>query len=388
MLINIKQTRSICIVVVLTMFQCLSFGQRNIKELLSTSVKATPQMYDMYELNVKNYYKLKGRPEFDSELKTKVFMQSPEYNFMLNSLIQGRKDMFNYTYYIQENANIGDYILSCGCFGLNVGESFSGLKYLNQINYPLKRNILFFQDGLIQKGNVVYVHNNVSVAVDPLPIKTGQNGDEYLLIPVSEQTALKMEDLKNFDIYYFFNPKAYSKSTYMYTLKALVWSETRRETHRLFIADGLRVIIANSETGQIFYDKIYSANGSFSMKGNGNGIRIDRDGSNNISNMLLKSSEDSFIKVVSELDAIGWDLGNNRYENISTNETGQIVYQIKINQNGDIVSAKSLPQYQSVRQETEEQYRNQVLKFKLKPNAYVKPLDLSMGLLKITIDSN
>lgn len=391
MYLKVILIRSIFKIFSITMLNSVVYGQLRINDLIANSVEATYKLYTMYELDVINHYKLDERPEFSSELKTKIFMQSTEYKNMLNSLMKEKKDMFNYTYYINDKkGNIGNYVLSCGCFQLNINGTIFSSKDIININYPDKTNILFFDAGEIPKERIIYFNDNVAVSINQLPIKKLQDNYNYLFINVPETTALQMENSNNISVYYFFNPSAYKQSVYSPALKTFIWSKLNKGTHRVFVADGLRMVVADNETGKIFYDKIYSVNGLFPMKG---GLKKIYDDDKTISlltpskkvetvknDSLFKKSaggsgpngtigkavgtdvnfDDVLTKIREErdlndkinakesyfkggfFDVSGWAITSRPIVNDDSDETGKIVFQIKVNESGEVTTVRQV----------------------------------------------
>lgn len=253
-------------IISLNLFCNSVLGQSTINELLSSTIEATPKTYDITNLNVKNYFDLSSNPEFQSELKAKIFVQTKEYKLMLDSLKRKKNNIYNYTHYIKDNQSaIGKYILSCKCFTMPTNNSVSTQSYLRSLNYPSGKNILFLETGNIQNGNLVYVHNQVAVEINPLPIKK-TNNLEYLLIPTDEKTALEIENSNGLSIYYFFNIKSYKVNPYSFTTTVLMYSEKSSYKNRLFVADDVRLVISDNETGKIYYDKSYTTGKPFQLK--------------------------------------------------------------------------------------------------------------------------
>ncbi|WP_375443498.1 hypothetical protein [uncultured Fibrella sp.] len=84
------------------------------------------------------------------------------------------------------------------------------------------------------------------------------------------------------------------------------------------------------------------------------------------------------------LNISGWLFGNNRLDRDDSNEDGKIIYQIRVDGNGNIVSAR--PMQQTVSPSTETFYRRQVIRFKLRPKGSSLSSDLTVGTLTIDIE--
>ncbi|MEZ0484032.1 hypothetical protein [Fibrella aquatica] len=86
------------------------------------------------------------------------------------------------------------------------------------------------------------------------------------------------------------------------------------------------------------------------------------------------------------LNVSGWAFGNNKLEKDDSDDSGKIVYQIRVDSDGNIVSAR--PLQQTVSPSVESFYRRQVMRFKLRPKGSVTPSELSTGTLTISISAN
>ena len=85
------------------------------------------------------------------------------------------------------------------------------------------------------------------------------------------------------------------------------------------------------------------------------------------------------------LNVSGWSFGNNRLDKDDSDEGGKIIYQIRVDSDGNIVSAR--PLQQTVSPSVESHYRRQVMRFKLRPKGAVTPSELSTGTLTISISA-
>lgn len=86
------------------------------------------------------------------------------------------------------------------------------------------------------------------------------------------------------------------------------------------------------------------------------------------------------------LNVSGWAFGNNKLDKDDSDEGGKIIYQIRVDSDGNIVSAR--PMQQTVSPSVESFYRRQVMRFKLRPKGSVTPSDLAVGTLTISISAN
>ena len=86
------------------------------------------------------------------------------------------------------------------------------------------------------------------------------------------------------------------------------------------------------------------------------------------------------------LNVSGWAFGSNKLEKDDSDDSGKIIYQIRVDSDGNIVSAR--PLQQTVSPSVESHYRRQVMRFKLRPKGSVTPSELSTGTLTISISAN
>ena len=86
------------------------------------------------------------------------------------------------------------------------------------------------------------------------------------------------------------------------------------------------------------------------------------------------------------LNVSGWAFGNNHLDKDDSDEGGKIIYQIRVDSDGNIVSAK--PIQQTVSPSVERFYQRQVLRFKLRPKGSVTPSEITTGTLTVTISAN
>ena len=86
------------------------------------------------------------------------------------------------------------------------------------------------------------------------------------------------------------------------------------------------------------------------------------------------------------MNVSGWAFGNNKLDKDDSDEGGKIIYQIRVDSDGNIVSAR--PMQQTVSPSVESFYRRQVMRFKLRPKGSVTPSELAVGTLTISISAN
>ena len=86
------------------------------------------------------------------------------------------------------------------------------------------------------------------------------------------------------------------------------------------------------------------------------------------------------------LNVSGWAFGNSKLDKDESDEGGKIIYQIRVDEDGNIVSAR--PIQQTVSPSVEAFYRRQVTRFKLRPKGGATPSGISIGTLTVNISAN
>lgn len=86
------------------------------------------------------------------------------------------------------------------------------------------------------------------------------------------------------------------------------------------------------------------------------------------------------------LNVSGWAFGTNTLDKDDSDEGGKIVYQVRVDEDGNIVSAR--PIQQTVSPSVEAFYRRQITRFKLRPKGGATPSGISIGTLTVNISSN
>lgn len=85
------------------------------------------------------------------------------------------------------------------------------------------------------------------------------------------------------------------------------------------------------------------------------------------------------------LNVSGWAFGDSKLDKDDSDEGGKIIYQVKVDEDGNIVSAR--PIQQTVSPAVESFYRRQVTRFKLRPKGGSTPSGISTGTLTVNISS-
>lgn len=261
-------------ILLLLVFTCGSaFGQQTISELTSTSKEATSELKYIYDLDIFSYYNLK---DYDTDLKKSVFLKSEEGQNKLNELKGIKAEMLKSTYYCEKEWNAGkagnydikrkgfDILYQCFISNDSPGENIQTPK------------------SVALKGEE---EKPVWIVFKALPSKRVTNGcqsiwgicdAEMLFLPMTEESGLEIEnDPTNTKLYYFFTPSGKEKTVFKIRGKQpFTEAQLRLMAQGVFgfqrdmqdftitnndlKADKVRIVVANSSSGKILYDKSFS----------------------------------------------------------------------------------------------------------------------------------
>lgn len=186
----------------------------------------------IYELDVFQYYELYA---YDTELKKAMFKKTSAYLAYQKELKTIRQDLFKSIYYLKQE----DLFISA--------------------NYNLKRKGFVISLG----GDCGRIPKSVGwseIQLKALPISKGKYGEENLFISVNEKSGLEIEENKeNIDTYFLFTPNGKELVNYKF-----MRADARcvPASKKVIISNNVRIVVANRQTGRIYYDKSYSVSSS------------------------------------------------------------------------------------------------------------------------------
>ncbi len=231
----------------------LAHGQQNISELTSSSKEATIELQYIYDLDVFTYFKIN---DFDTELKKSVFLKSEEGQNKLNELKSAKTEMLKTIYYARlSNRFQNDYDINKKGFTIVLGINFAFASSL-----ALTPKTIYFDESDREKGGILLKalptkRTDITKEFNTYRTNKVEGGlyEESLFIPMSEESALEVEnDRENTDIYFFFTPQGREKTVVKFFSNE--WNEV---TRNMLKADKVRVVVTNKSSGKICFDKTY-----------------------------------------------------------------------------------------------------------------------------------
>ncbi len=217
-----------------------------LQEVIGGMEQADEKVDAIYDLDVFSYFDF-GDDYPETDLKKEVYRKTPEYKERLSELQKKKAQLANTDYYVKADRPFesNNYDVKRRGFDIALGEnwgegtmsarapkSISGFLFppLPTKNYPQK-----------EFGQGIY--------------------EERLFLPVNEEAGLQIEnDPDKVAVYFIF--RVNDKQTVHFKFES-VMSDGSIEwyviTQKLLYADRVRVLIANEETGDIYFDKLYKS---------------------------------------------------------------------------------------------------------------------------------
>ncbi|MCA0446776.1 MAG: hypothetical protein LCH54_11180 [Bacteroidetes bacterium] len=203
------------------------------------------------ELDVIGYHDL--YKEYDTDLKIKVFKKTDWYKEKENELKELREEQRTSTFYIKDSESFDDltYSLDHNGFLVEIGT--------NEFNHssfgrPYKTS------GINSYSAIYFKYIPTLKNKYTIPYAKWVKGivKEYALIKTSEETGLEIEENKErVTIYFLLKPIRIEKIKFSF-MAAVNKTQvaTYNQNSGYLTSDFLRIIVANDDTGKIYYDKI------------------------------------------------------------------------------------------------------------------------------------
>ena len=246
---------------------------QTISDLTSTSQQATVELEYIYGLDIFSYYKLN---DYDTELKRSVFQKSEEGQNKFNELKSIKAEMLKTTYYIKQSGYFTNENYDIQKKGFNIK--------LGWVNVNLKsgpprtpKSIAFDET---EKSRIL-LKALPSKKVRATPWKPSMKNleayAEELFISMGEESGLEVEnDKENTEVYFFFTPNGREKTVFKLwdmdnsNIKSVqdyefIMRNPQYIKYKLYDitnndlkTDKVRIVVANSLSGKILYDKFFS----------------------------------------------------------------------------------------------------------------------------------
>jgi hypothetical protein len=213
--------------------------------LLGKAQKPASDLETIFRLDVYRYFKLKD--QYDTDLKRKVFEKSDAYEEKLAQLKAEKEKLRQVDYYLVLSNDLGNYDTRLGGFPVSLGLNIDFGWVAHDAQAPKSVDRIYFP----------------SLPTKTLPIKiAGETitipgvGREVLLIPMAEEMALTVENNKGrVHAYLFFRLGDVQQVSFeYYSASDRQWFHVKQE---LPTATFVRVIVANSDSGEVYYDKSF-----------------------------------------------------------------------------------------------------------------------------------
>lgn len=281
-----------------------SYGQETISQVLADKVLATDKIAWIYDLDVFRYYykELNVGDTYNTPLQRQVYMKSEDYRKKLNELEKLKSELVNKLFYLKlsnveefssysdrygnyrnnvDKFIISDYNIETKGFEFELwtnyrfnyeDEQIKGTAiYSREIQLGVKSFPLMLRgaglDDFKYDENKIYTNSSFIFVLlkglsvlkrvpmvngEPAPKEESWVPNEFLFIPVDENSALEIEKYKkDIELYLFFTPV--NKETIN---SSHGWNKTYNDII-ITTSDETRLIIANKKTGKIYFDKTY-----------------------------------------------------------------------------------------------------------------------------------
>lgn len=189
-------------------------------------------------LDVLNYYHLGD--QYDTELKRKLFRETQEYTDKYKELESLKRSIGKRKYF----------------YGIDLAEFRSGYNWFRGYEYNLDKGGFILSVHKAQLADGTSALKIKDVFLPQVPLKQDCPGnvwgcDPYLLAPVNEEIGLRVENSGRSP-----NDSNYRHVVYVYVLFDLSRVDGEDGSISL-VAGGTRILLANTETGEIYFDKTY-----------------------------------------------------------------------------------------------------------------------------------
>jgi len=218
------------------------YGQDLIREITNNMTIANYKIWDIYNLNVFRYFNL---TEHDTPLKQEIFKKTEEYQLKYKQLQK----------------------LKSGFFYITIDQMFSGSQYdLKKKGFNLQFNSNSFSDNPPKSLSIEneYGSSRAYIYLKSLPtfrVKSIWKNlyTENLFIPIDETEGLEIENNKDsIKTHFIFKLDGKETLNYQGVNQGVLPFKTSIVSATVIRSNQVRIVIVNSITNKIYYDKSFS----------------------------------------------------------------------------------------------------------------------------------
>jgi hypothetical protein len=209
-----------------------------LQQVMAGATLASDELMQVYDLDVFRYFTLY---DYDTDLKKAMFRKTPEYQSLLDSLKRAKDILLTGRWYLDvtEEWYRSDYDLDKGGFYFQVGDN--GWTTAFDCRMPKTVGIFYFPSLVTTRkhtdlyGNDCYTYR--------------------LFTPMSPENGLVVESGSGVHVYLLFQVAA--KREHSYTSVNALHLVTVNSSETCLDADAVRVVVANDQTGDVYFNKVY-----------------------------------------------------------------------------------------------------------------------------------
>jgi hypothetical protein len=220
----------------------VSKNSKSVQEVIAGIEEADYQLNAIYNLDVFSYFDF-GDDSPDTDLKKQVFKKRPEYAEKLAELKRKKAKLASKDYYVKldELFESNNYDVKRKGFDIVLGEN-RGQGTMSARAPKSVNNFLLSP----------LPTNNHSVELFGPGIY-----EERLFVPMTEENGLEIENNPTkVRVYFLFRISGKQTVHFKYMCLTYGWYDM---TQKLLYSDKVRVVVANEETGKIYFDKVYKS---------------------------------------------------------------------------------------------------------------------------------
>jgi hypothetical protein len=215
-------------------------SDNSLQKIIAGVEEADYKLMAIYDVDVFNYFDF-GDDNPDTDLKKQLFKKKPEYAEKLSELKKKKSQFAKTDYYVKldDRFESNDYNIKRKGFdiviGENVGNGTLAARAPKSIGGILLSALPTKNRSIDMYGPGIY--------------------EERMFLQMNEENGLEIENNSDKIIVYFiFHISGKQSVQFKYMCRTYGWYNM---TQKLLFAEKVRVVVANRETGKVYYDKIY-----------------------------------------------------------------------------------------------------------------------------------